>query len=181
MKEVTRHSPFAAIMVIAAFAFLQHAFAEPEAEPSSSLEVSIQDLKKEVQSLNRDLFMLEEEILYPASTQALVFVSLDVGDFFDLDSVQLEIDGKEVANYLYTPGERDALARGGVQRLWTGNLKSGDHELVAFFTGVGPNERDYRRAAELKFEKSLGPKYLELRIADKASKQQPEFDIKEWD
>ena len=181
MNKASSCSPIAAIMIIAAFAFLQPAIAEPETAASSDLEQSIQDLKKEVQALNRDLFMLEEEILYPASTQTLVFVSLDVGNFFDLDSIQLEIDGKEVAKYLYTENEREALARGGVQRLWTGNLKSGDHELVAFFTGVGPSERDYRRAAELTFEKTLGPKYVELKISDKASKQQPEFEIREWD
>jgi hypothetical protein len=39
--------------------------------------------------LNRDLFVLEEELLFPANTQVAVFVSMDVGDFFALDSISL--------------------------------------------------------------------------------------------
>ena len=97
--------------------------------------------------LNRDLFVLEEELLFPANTQVAVFLSMDVGDFFALDSVQLKIDQKEVINYLYTPREVEALLKGGVQRLYLGNLKVGKHELVAFFTGKGPNDRDYKRGA----------------------------------
>ena len=130
--------------------------------------------------LNRDLFMLEEELLFPSNTQVSVFVSMDVGEFFQLDSVQLKIDGKEVADYLYTPREIDALVRGGVQRLHIGNLRSGDHELVAFFTGKGPKGRDYRRGTTATISKGLGPKYVELRIVDQTNNYQPEFDVKEW-
>ncbi len=111
------------------------------------IDQDIQGLKKDVVDLNRDLFVLEEELLFPANTQVAVFVSMDVGDFFLLDSVTLKIDQKEVANYLYTPREVEALAKGGVQRLYVGNLKAGQHELVAFFNGQGPHERDYRRGA----------------------------------
>ncbi len=99
----------------------------------------MQSLRREVVDLNRDLFMLEEDLLFPASTQVAVFVSMDVGTFFALDSVQLKVDDKEVANYLYTEREQDALKRGGVQRLWLGNMKAGEHEVTAFFTGQGPH------------------------------------------
>jgi hypothetical protein len=97
--------------------------------------MKVQDLKKEVKSLNRDLFILEEELLFPSSTQLAVFVSVDVGNFFRLDSVQLKIDNKIVANHLYTRRELESLSRGGVQRLFLGNVKSGEHELVAIFSG----------------------------------------------
>jgi hypothetical protein len=106
---------------------------------------------------------------------------MDVGDFFALDAVTLKIDQKEVANYLYTPREVEALGKGGVQRLYLGNLKAGPHELVAFFSGQGPHERDYRRGATLKFEKGIGAKYLELKINDRQRRQQPEFEIKDWE
>jgi hypothetical protein len=145
------------------------------------LDEEIQGLKKDVVDLNKDLFVLEEELLFPANTQVAVFVSMDVGAFFALDNVTLKIDQKEVANYLYTPREAEALLKGGVQRLYLGNLKVGEHELVAFFTGKGPNERDYRRGATLKFEKGIGAKYLELKINDRQRKQQPEFEIKDWE
>jgi hypothetical protein len=146
-----------------------------------SLDQDVQGLKKDVVDLNRDLFILEEELLFPANTQLAVFLSMDVGDFFALDSVQLKVDQKEVINYLYTPREVEALLKGGVQRLYLGNLKVGPHELVAFFNGKGPNDRPYKRGASLKFEKGVGAKYLELKIDDRQRKLQPEFEIKDWE
>jgi hypothetical protein len=146
-----------------------------------SLDSDIQGLKKDVVDLNKDLFILEEELLFPANTQVAVFLSVDVGDFFALDSVQLKIDQKEVINYLYTPREGEALRKGGVQRLYVGNLKVGKHELVAFFNGQGPNDRPYKRGASVKFDKGVGAKYLELKIDDRQRKLQPEFEIKDWE
>jgi hypothetical protein len=110
-----------------------------------------------------------------------VFLAVDVGDFFALDSAQLRIDNKQVINYLYTPREVDALLKGGVQRLYIGNLKVGQHELVAFFNGKGPSDRAYRRGASIKFEKGIGAKYLELKINDRQRKLQPEFEIRDWE
>ena len=146
-----------------------------------SLDKDVQDLKKEVLDLNRDLFLLEEELLFPANSQVAFFISMDVGEYFELDSVNLKINGKEVANYLYTEREVGALLRGGVHRVHMANLKTGDHELVAVFTGKGPHTRDYRRGATLSFSKGIGAKYLELEITDRVKKQQPEFEIKEWE
>ena len=154
----------------------------PDAEESArTLDGRVQALKKEVKTLNRDLFILEEELLYPSSTQLAVFLSVDVGDYFRLDAVQLKIDDKVVANHLYTKRELAALKRGGVQRLYIGNVKSGEHELIATFNGPGPNNRDYRRATTVKFNKDSAAKYLELKIMDVTKKLQPEFVVKEWE
>ena len=150
-------------------------------EEFRSLDEGVQTLKKEVLDLNRDLFLLEEELLFPANSQVAFFISMDVGEYFALDSVNLKIDGKEVTNYLYTQREVDSLIRGGVHRLHMGNLKVGDHELVAVFTGQGPHTRDYRRGATLTLNKGIGSKYVELEITDKVRKQQPEFEISEWE
>lgn len=146
-----------------------------------SLDEEVQDLKKEVLDLNRDLFLLEEELLFPANSQVAFFISMDVGEYFALDSVNIKIDGKDVTNYLYTDRQVDALVRGGVHRVHMENLKVGDHELVAVFTGKGPHWRDYRRGATLTLNKGIGAKYVELEITDKVQKQQPEFEIKEWE
>jgi hypothetical protein len=151
------------------------------ATDTRGLDQEIQGLKKDVVDLNKDLFILEEELLFPANTQVAVFLSMDVGDFFSLDSVQLKIDQKEVLNYLYTPREVDALLKGGVQRLYLGNLKVGPHELVAFFNGKGPSDRAYKRGASIRFAKGVGAKYLELKIDDRQRKLQPEFEIKDWE
>jgi hypothetical protein len=149
-------------------------------ESFKSLDGRIQNLKQETLDLNRDLFVLEEELLFPASTQMAVFLSVDVGTFFQLDSVELKIDDKVVTNYLYTDRENGALQRGGVQRLYLGNLRTGKHELVAFFTGKGTHNRDYRRGTTLTFEKTTEPKYVELQIRDVQKKLQPEFQVKVW-
>jgi hypothetical protein len=147
-----------------------------------TLDQEVQSMKKDVIDLNKDLFVLEEELLFPANTQVAVYVSMDVGAFFALDSVTVKIDNKQVKNYLYTAREADALLKGGVQQIYLGNLKVGKHELVAFFTGKGmPVDRDYRRGATINFDKGVGAKYLELKITDKVAKHQPEFLIKDWE
>ena len=157
------------------------AAAKPASAPdAATLDGRVQDIKSDVIKLNRDLHVLEEELLFPASTQVALFVSMDVGKMFELDSVQIKLDDKVVSSYLYTPLEVAALHRGGVQRLYLGNLKVGDHELVAYFTGKGPHDRDYKRGATVKFEKGTDPKYIELRIKDSEAKLQPEFDVKVW-
>ena len=176
----------ASIVVLAAGALVARdaSSAEVAADPATELRAvdqDVQDLKKQLVDLNRDLFKLEEEILYPASTQVAVFLSLNVGTFFALDSVTVKVDDKEVANYLYTEREVEALHRGGVQKLYLGNLKSGPHELVAFFTGKGPHDRDYRRGTSVSFEKTVGAKYVELRISDREASLQPEFVVRQWE
>ena len=161
-------------------AALAPATAASAAPLAATLDGRVQDVKSDVIKLNRDLLVLEEELLFPANTQVALFVSMDVGKMFELDSVQVKLDDKVVAAYLYTPLEVAALHRGGVQRVWLGNLKTGEHELVAFFTGKGPHDRDYKRGATVKFEKGTEARYIELRIKDSEGKLQPEFDVKLW-
>jgi hypothetical protein len=156
--------------------------ADAAATPDTrALDEEIQSIKKDAVDLNRDLFVLEEELLFPANTQVAVFLSMDVGEFFALDTVELRVDDKQVAKHLYTPREAEALLKGGVQRLYLGNLRAGSHEIVALFSGKGPQGQDYSRGAQLKFEKSVGAKYLELKISDRQAKRQPEFVIRDWE
>jgi hypothetical protein len=159
--------------------------ASAPAAPPPPLETRIQQLKAELIQLNRDLLILEEELLFPAGTQVAVFVSMDVGRLFELESVQVKLDDKVVAQHLYSPLEVQALHRGGVQRLVLANLKSGKHRIDAFFTGRGPAatggpSRDYKRGATLEFEKGSEPRYIELRIRDRQAQLQPEFEVKVW-
>ena len=150
------------------------------AAPTASLDTRVQDLKAELIRLNRDLLVLEEELLFPAGTQVAVFVSMDVGKLFELESVQIKLDDKLVSQHLYTAQEVQALHRGGVQRIYLGNLRAGTHTIDAFFTGRGPHERDYKRGTTLKFDKGTEPRYIELRIKDSLAKLQPEFEVKTW-
>ncbi len=146
-----------------------------------SLDSRIQNLKKEVLDLNRDLFMLEEELLFPSNTQISVFLSIDIGNLFQLDSVQIRLNDKIVANHLYTKREVEALKRGGVQRIYTGNLPSGKHEIVAYYTGIGPNNRPYKQGSTTIIEKTSAAQFVELKISDNTVKQQPQFEVKVWE
>lgn len=145
-----------------------------------TLSKEIQGLKKSIVDLNKDLQLMEEELLFPSSTQLSLFVSLDIGQYFTLESVKVKLDGKQVVTHLYSERQRQALARGGVQRLYLTNLNLGKHTIVAFFTGIGPNGRPYKRATELEFQKKQGSQYLELAIIDDSAKQEAKFTIKQW-
>ena len=156
----------------------------PQADSGSenqSFSEKINNLKQQVLELNRDLFILEEELLFPVNTQINVFVSIDVGYLFELDSVQLKIDDKVVSNYLYTEREIQALQRGGVQRLYVGNMTTGEHELTAFFIGKGPSNRDYKRASTISVTKTDEAQFVELKIKANVSEEQPGFSIKVWE
>lgn len=154
---------------------------EAEPEPVTELQQEIQDLKKDVLKLNRNLFILEEDLLFPSNTQFSVFLSLDAAQLFTLDAVQLKVDDKVIANHLYTERELDALKRGGVQRLFIGNLASGKHEIIAIFTGKGPNKRDYRLGETLTIEKGSDPQFIELQIIDDPAKEQPVLKTRIWE
>lgn len=170
----------AASAPVAAAASAPAIAASAPAAPPAALDSRVQDLKAEVIRLNRDLLILEEELLYPAGTQVAVFVSMDVGRLFELESVQIKLDDKVISQHLYTAQEVQALHRGGVQRVFVGNLKTGAHSIDAFFTGRGPHERDYKRGTTLKFDKGTEPRYIELRVKDSLGKLQPEFEVKVW-
>jgi hypothetical protein len=176
IKEAFKNMLLGFVVLMAAYTLTAGA-----ANDLQALDKETQQLKSSVLELNRELFILEEELLYPANTQIAVFISMDVGEYFALDSVEVTLDGKNVSNYLYTEREVDALHRGGVHKVFIGNLKMGEHELVAIFTGLGPHDRDYRRGASLVFDKSIGAKYVELTISDREQKLQPEFVVREWE
>jgi hypothetical protein len=150
-------------------------------DPATELEASIQGLKNDLLKLNKNLFILEEDLLFPANTQFSVFLSMDSGQLFTLDSVQLKIDDKMIAAHLYTERELDALKRGGVQRLYIGNLASGKHEITAIFSGKGPNNRDYRRGESIEIEKGSDPQFVQLQIIDDPGKEQPVFKTQIWE
>jgi len=140
----------------------------------------IQNVKREVLKLNRDLFVLEEDLLFPASSQFNVYVSIDKGHYFTVESVEVRLDNEPVSSHLYTQQELAALERGAIQKVHQGNLNSGDYNLVAVVNGLGPNEQPYRQAIEFEFAKAKQPVHLELRVTDQASKQQPKLSVRQW-
>ena len=140
----------------------------------------LQSLKGEVVSLNKELRVMEEKLLFPSNTKYSVFVSLSSGLFFTLESVKLLLDGKLVATHIYSESQRRALARGGIQKLYVTSLNEGRHTATAFLTGLGPTGRAYKLAETLEFEKGPAGEYLELAIGDDGAAQEPVVRLKQW-
>tara|TARA_R110002073_G_scaffold132514_1_gene279424 strand:- start:10390 stop:11001 length:612 start_codon:yes stop_codon:yes gene_type:complete len=149
--------------------------------PEQQVSLSVEALKKQVIKLNRDLFILEEDLLFPANTQLVVYLSFSTGKFFNLDSVSLKVDDEIIASHLYTERQLEALKRGGMQRLFMGNLKTGEHEVTAVLYGIGPNKKDYKLAASKTIEKDTELTALEIRIEDQSESYQPLVSVVEWD
>jgi len=169
-----------ALLVLSAAASAEDTFPENAGDAGSSrvdtgLTRDMETIKKDLLELRRDLVVLEEDLLFPASSQVAVFVGLDAGTFFQLDAVTLKINGKEVTHHLYTEKQVDALSRGGVQKLYVGNVKQGENTVTAFFIGRGPSGRDYRRASSVTFDKTFEPAFVELKVTDSEEKYQPDF------
>lgn len=148
-------------------------------EQIKGLDEQVQDIKKDVLNLSSELARLEEKLLFPSNTQVSLFIAMNQGDDFRLDSVQLKLDNKVVAQHLYTFRELEALQQGGVQRLYTGNIKTGEHELVVSFIGKAPAGGEYRRSASYKVIKEAGPKFVEIRIAGPDSTEQ-DIRFRDW-
>jgi len=145
-----------------------------------AISKDIQNLKGQVIDLNKDLRLMEEKLLYPSSTKYSVFVSMATGQFFQLEGLKFKLDGEFVATHVYSEKQRAAMARGGVHRLYVTNLSEGKHTATVFFTGIGSNERAYKRAVSLDFEKGAGSEYLEIAVSDDGATQEPVFQLKQW-
>ena len=165
-----------------AFALSSNVYAEEKkpVESSSELAQQLEQLKSQVLQLNRELFILEEDLLFPASTQVAVFVSVDTGQFFAIDSVEVKINGKDVAGFLYTKRQREALEQGGIQKLYLGNLKIGQYQLTAIFNGIDSEGRMVKRAAEYQFEKDDEALMIELKVVDNTKTYRSQVVVEEW-
>ena len=154
--------------------------ASEKEQSSSELNDELAQLKQQVLQLNRELFILEEDLLFPASTQLALFVSVDTGRFFTLDSVEIKVDEREIAGFLYTDKQRRALEQGGIQKLYLGNLKQGEYQLTAIFTGTDDQGRLVKRAANYQFEKDDEAVMIELKLVDDSKTYRTQVVVDEW-
>lgn len=166
-------------MLFMAIFSMQLQAAEVTKDQIKGLDEQVQDIKKDVLALSSELAQLEEKLLFPSNTQVSIFVSLTGDENFVLDSMQLKMNDKVVAQHLYTFKEVEALRLGGVQRLYTGNIKTGDHNLVASFIGRAKSGDEYQRSNNITVSKAVGPKFVEIQIqGSNASDQKISF--KNW-
>ena len=138
---------------------------EVSREQIKGQDEQVQEIKSDVLGIAAELNQLEEKLLYPSNTQVAVFVSLVSGETFRLDSVEIQLDGKPVAHHLYSFKELEALQKGGVQRIHTGNVRSGEHELQVFVIGKTGGGADLQRSERFKVNKDAGPRIVEISLA----------------
>ena len=134
-------------------------------EQIKGLDEQVQEIKSDVLSIAAQLNQLEEKLLYPSNTQVAVFVSLVKGERFRLDAVEVQLDGKPVAHHIYTYKELEALQKGGVQRIYTGNIRAGVHDLQVAMTGKSTGGAELRETGRFKVDKDVGPKIVEISLS----------------
>ena len=147
------------------------AAAEASKGPVKGFDEQVQDIKKNILAISAELTQIEEQLLFPSSTQLAIFVALAQGDKFRLDAVTIKIDGRNATHYLYSAKELEALQHGGVQRLYTGNIKTGEHTLDVDLSGKSTANKNYQHSASYKFIKGVkGAKLIEIILSGSGSK-----------
>jgi hypothetical protein len=143
------------------------------------LDEQIQEIKSDALRMSAELSQLEEKLLYPSGTQVAIFVALAKGDMMRLDAVRLQIDGQLVAHYIYSAKELQALRKGGVQRIYVGNVATGDHKLDVLVDGKLEGGTDFSRSGQFTFRKEVKPKLVGLTVAGPRSGNTP-IALGEW-
>ena len=138
---------------------------EMSGEDMKSLDGQVQEIKSDVLSIAAELSSLEERLLYPSNTQVAVFVSIDENEDFRLDAVQIEIDGELATHHIYSFKELEALQKGGVQRIYTGNIPSGDHQMNVTMIGKLKSGKEFSESDSFAFAKGVKPKALGITLA----------------
>lgn len=133
-------------------------------EKIKGLDEQVQDIKTDVLAISTELLQLEEKLLYPSNTHVSLFLSTAEQKKVRLDSVDISIDGQPVTHHVYTHKELAALQSGGVQRIYTGNIGSGEHELEVVLSGRTSSDEVYRNTARHQFTKEVGPSLVDIKL-----------------
>ena len=152
-------------MLLAVFALAPTAALAQQDNASQGLDEQVQEIKSDVLSIAAELNQLEEKLLYPSGTQVAIFIALAKGDLMRLDAVRLQIDGQLVAHHIYSFKELEALRKGGVQRIYVGNVATGDHQLEVLVDGKLEGGADFSRTEHFTFRKEVKPKMVGLTLA----------------
>lgn len=155
----------------------------PQAHAASAtapLPKDLQGLKGELLNLNRDISQLEKELLFP-STEAAVVFALEPGSPLKIIDAKLFINDRDVAYHFYTDPELAALGKGGMHRLYTGNITSGQHTLKVVLTLRAPNGEEQQRTANYTFTKGAQRKVIEVKPVAQASASQGDVRFREWE
>ena len=133
-------------------------------EQIKGLDEQVQDIKKDVLAISAELNLLEEKLLYPSNTHIAFFVSVAQDSEFQPDAIQITLDNKDVAHYIYSFKEVQALQKGGVQRVFTGNVRTGEHNVQVKINGKQGGSKKTDTASHT-VNKGIGPQFVEIRLS----------------
>jgi hypothetical protein len=180
-------TPFAGLIAILAFLLVTAPGTAPAADtnrtatalPAKSLDEQVQEIKSDVLAIAAELSNLEEKLVYPSNTQVAIFVEVSADQPLPIDSARLSIDGELVAHHIYTFKELEALSKGGVQRIFTGNLPTGQHRLEVKFSGQRGEATGFELAETFAFDKEVDPKLVGITLGAGAVGN-PTLAIENW-
>lgn len=150
---------------------------EDSRELNKGLDEQVQEIKTDVLSIAAELNQLQEKLLYPSDTQIAIFVSVARDEKFRLDAVDIKVDGASVAHHLYTYKELEALQKGGVQRIYAGNVRTGEHAVQVTVLGKSEGGSDFQQSESFTVTKNVGPKLVGVVLAGSGSKN---ITLKDW-
>jgi hypothetical protein len=78
--------------------------------------------------------------------------------------MQINIDGALATHFLYGFKELEALHAGGVQRVYTGNVPTGSHEIEVSINGKTPGGDDFVSTETFSFDKGIQPTLLGIAL-----------------
>ncbi len=142
-------------------------------EQIKGLDEQVQDIKKDVLGISAQLNQLEEKLLFPSNTQISFFVSLDKGSGFQPDAVQLKLNDKDVVHHIYSFNEVNALLDGGVQRIYTGNVRTGDHNIQVSVAGKSAGSKKTQTITHT-VTKGIKPQFVEIHLSGS------DIEVKNW-
>ena len=154
-----------ALLVFAGAPFAAATAQDISRDDMRSLDGQVQEIKSDVLSIASELGNLEERLLYPSNTQVALFVAIEDDDDFRLDAVKIEINGELATHHIYSYKELEALQKGGVQRIYTGNVPTGDHQLTVSMIGKLKNGTEFNKTDQFSFAKGVEPKALGITLA----------------
>lgn len=161
MRKITH----VCLVVLASFAFGNSNAETVSKDQIKGLDEQVQDIKKDVLDISAELNLLEEKLLFPSNTQISLFVSLDEDAGFSPDAIKINIDGKDIASHVYSFREVESMKKGGVQRIYTGNVRSGDHDVEVAVTGTTGAVKNSDTSVHT-INKGVGPKFVEIRLTE---------------
>jgi len=150
-------------LIIAPLASLQAE--ELSRDDIRNLDLQVQEIKSDVLDIAADFNTLEQRLLFPSGTRLSVFLSIVAQKNFRLDAVKIEIDGELATHNIYSAKELEALQKGGVQNVYTGNITTGKHELSVTMMGKLKTDEEFEETGNFVFAKGVEPKTLGITLA----------------